>query len=303
MKTAALNQQFAMPGQLHFEDRGPGLPVAHVTTAQASASIALHGGQLLSWQPIGQQPVIWLSKAALFESGKPVRGGVPVCWPWFGAVPDKPAHGFVRTRMWQMRAAAMDDAGQMVLRLGIGDDADTRVLWDHAFDLELVVTVGRTLTLALVTRNTGDAPFEISQALHTYFCTADITQTAVHGLDGCRYLDKVHGMVTRQQLGPVTFTAETDRIYLDTTANCRIDDPALSRGFTVAKSGSSSTVVWNPWSEREKSFADMAAGEYRQMLCVETCNAGPDRISIAPGCTHTLSAMISLTAPDETSPA
>ena len=277
--------------------------MAHVTTAQASASIALHGGQLLSWQPIGQQPVIWLSKAALFESGKPVRGGVPVCWPWFGAVPDKPAHGFVRTRMWQMRAAATDAAGQMVLRLGISDDAETRVLWDHAFDLELVVTVGQTLTLALITRNTGDAPFEISQALHTYFCTSDITQTAVHGLDGCSFLDKVHGMVTGQQLGPVTFTGETDRIYFDTTHSCRIEDPVQRRGVTVAKSGSSSTVVWNPWSEREKSFADMAAGEYRQMLCVETCNAGPDRITIAPGCTHALCAMISLTAPDETSPA
>ncbi len=303
MNTVALNQQFAMPGQLHFEECGPGLPVAYVTTAQANASVALHGGQLLSWQPSDQQPVIWLSKAALFESGKPVRGGVPVCWPWFGAVPDKPAHGFVRTRMWQMRAATTDAAGQMVLRLGISDDAETRVLWDHAFDLELVVTVGRTLTLALVTRNTGDAPFEISQALHTYFCTSDITQTAVHGLDGCSFLDKVHGMVTGQQLGPVTFTGETDRIYFDTTHSCRIEDPVQRRGVTVAKSGSSSTVVWNPWSEREKSFADMAAGEYRQMLCVETCNAGPDRITIAPGCTHTLCAMISLTAPDETSPA
>ncbi|MBP8287773.1 MAG: D-hexose-6-phosphate mutarotase [Rhodoferax sp.] len=294
MKTAALNQQFAMLGQLHFEDRGPGLPVAHVTTAQASASIALHGGQLLSWQPIGQQPVIWLSKAALFESGKPVRGGVPVCWPWFGAVPDKPAHGFVRTRMWQMRAAATDAAGQMVLRLGISDDAETRVLWDHAFDLELVVTVGHTLTLALITSNTGDAPFEISQALHTYFCTSDITQTAVHGLDGCSFLDKVHGMVTGRQSGAVRFDGETDRIYFDTSTSSLIDDPTLKRTVSVSKSGSSSTVVWNPWSEKEKSFPDMAAGEYQQMLCVETCNAGPDRITIAPSSLHTLSAVISV---------
>ncbi len=296
MDSTELNQQFAVPGQLHFEDCGPGLPVAHISTTLASARIALYGAHLLSWQPAGQQPVIWLSQAAIFESGKPIRGGVPVCWPWFGAVPDQPAHGFVRTRLWQLRHAAPDAAGQMVLRLGIRDDSSTRALWDHAFDLELTVTVGSTLTLALTTHNTGATALDITQALHTYFCTGDITRTQVLGLEGCSYLDKVRGMATGQQNGALQFVGETDRVYIDTRAECQIIDPTLRRSVSIAKSGSASTVVWNPWSEREKSFADMAVGEYQQMLCVETCNAGPDRITLAPGAMHTLRAVVSADA-------
>jgi len=289
-----LNATFALPGALQFVDSAPGLAVAEISTPLARARVALQGGQVIGWQPAGQPSVIWVSKAAVYESGKGVRGGVPVCWPWFGALPGKPAHGFVRTRLWQMRGARCDASGQVVLRLGISDDAATRALWDHAFDLELTVTVGATLTMALTTRNTGSAPFSITQALHSYFCTADIAQTRVHGLDGCSYLDKVQGAATGQQSGPITFHGETDRVYLDTRADCLIEDAAAGRTLRVAKQGSASTVVWNPWSEKEKSFADMAAGEYQQMLCVETCNAGPDAVRVAPGEAHTLLATISV---------
>lgn len=289
-----LNTSFAIANALHFCEIRPGLPVANIHTPQAFASVALQGAQVLSWQPAGQQPVIWVSKAAVFEAGKPVRGGVPVCWPWFGAKPGQAMHGFVRTRMWQVRGAALDAHGQVVLRLGTHDDAATRAVWDHAFDLELVVTVGTTLSMALVTRNTGDAPMTITQALHTYFGTADITQTTVQGLDGGSYLDKVQNFAVCQQSGDVQFTGETDRIYTDTTADCLIKDGAGGRTIRIAKQGSASTVVWNPWSEKEKTMADMAAGEYQQMLCVETCNAGPDVLTLAAGETHTLVAQISL---------
>lgn len=289
-----LNTTFGLPGALHFDELTPGLPVAHISTPLASASVALHGGHVLAWQPAGQPPVIWVSKAAIFEEGKPVRGGVPVCWPWFGAVPGKAMHGFVRTRLWQMRGAEVDASGQVVLRLGMRDDATTRTLWEHAFDLELVVTVGSTLTLALTTRNTGTQAFEITQALHTYFCTADIAQTTVQGLDGCHYLDKVQAFAACQQSGDVSFTGETDRIYINTTADSLIVDTAGGRTLRIAKQGSASTVVWNPWSEKEKTMADMATGEYQQMLCVETCNAGPDKVTVAPGGAHALVAVMSV---------
>jgi glucose-6-phosphate 1-epimerase len=229
------------------------------------------------------------------EPGKGVRGGVPVCWPWFGALAGKGAHGFVRTRMWQMRESKLDVAGQIVLRLGICDDASTRAIWDQGFDLQLVVSVGQTLTLALTTRNTSTTPMLITQALHTYFCTDDIALTTVQGLDGCAYLDKVHEAATCLQSGAVHFDGETDRIYTDTSADCLINDTVGNRVIRVAKQGSTSTVVWNPWSEREKAFADMAFGEYQHMLCVETCNAGPDQVTVAPGGAHTLVASISVT--------
>jgi glucose-6-phosphate 1-epimerase len=197
--------------------------------------------------------------------------------------------------MWHMRESRLDASGQIVLRLGITDDTSTRAIWDQAFDLELVITVGLTLTLALITRNTGTTPMLITQALHTYFCTGDIAHTTVLGLDGCAYLDKVHDSSNRLQSGDVRFEGETDRIYTDTRADCLIEDAAGNRVIRVTKQGSTSTVVWNPWSEREKAFADMAVGEYQHMLCVETCNAGSDQVTVAPGGAHTLEASISVT--------
>ncbi|MDI1244660.1 MAG: D-hexose-6-phosphate mutarotase [Rhodoferax sp.] len=287
-----LNRQFGLPGALHFVNGGGDLPVAEIQTSLASARVALQGAHLLAWQPAGAAPVIWLSQAAVFAPGQPVRGGVPVCWPWFGAREGLPMHGFVRTRRWQVRGASMDAAGQVVLRLGLNEDADTRAMWDHAFDLEWVLTVGSTLTMTLVTRNTGTAPFTLTDALHSYFCVGDIHQTTVQGLDGCDYLDKVQNFAQLRQSGSVEFTGETDRIYINTTADCVIDDQSQPRTIRISKSGSSATVVWNPW--RDKVFADMAAGEYQQMLCVETCNAGPDQVTLAPGQSHALSACIRL---------
>jgi glucose-6-phosphate 1-epimerase len=289
-----LNRRFDLAGALHFSDGGNGLPVANIQTPLASARIAVQGAQVLAWQPSGQQPAIWVSKAAVFEPGKPVRGGVPVCWPWFGPREGLPAHGFVRTRLWEVREATQDATGQVVLRLGITDDASTRALWDFAFDLELVVTIGHTLSMALITRNTGAAAFIITAALHTYFGVGDIARTVVQGLDGSAYLDRVQNSAQFTQAGAVAFTGETDRLYIHTTSECVIDDLAGARQIHVAKQGSASTVLWNPWSEREKAFADMAAGEYKDMLCVETCNAGPDQVELAPGGTHTLAAMISV---------
>ncbi len=287
-----LNHHFGLPGALHFVN-GPGdLPVAEIQTPLASARVALQGAHLLAWQPVGATPVIWLSKAAIFAPGEPIRGGVPVCWPWFGARAGLPAHGFVRTRLWQVRETSLDASGQVVLRLGMQNDADTLALWDHAFDVELVLTIGATLSMTLISRNTGDQPFTLTNALHTYFCVADIHQTAVLGLDGCDYLDKVQNFAQARQAGAVEFAGETDRIYVNTTADCVIEDRVAQRSIRVSKNGSSSTVVWNPW--RDKVFADMAAGEYQQMLCVETCNVGPDQITLAPGQSHELTARIAV---------
>ncbi|BCO29659.1 hypothetical protein MIZ03_4583 [Rhodoferax lithotrophicus] len=289
-----LNSRFGLTNTLFFANHAAGLPVAEIQTPLARAHVALHGAHVLAWQPAGQQPVIWVSQAARYEPGQAVRGGVPVCWPWFGARDGLPAHGFVRTRLWHMRETSLDADGQVRLRLGISDDASTRALWNHAFDLELIVTVGQTLTMALVTRNTGTQAFTLTDALHTYFGVADIAQTTVRGLEGCTYLDKVQNFAECSQTGVVSFSAETDRVYVNTSAECVIDDRAGQRQIHVAKQGSTSTVVWNPWSEREKSIADMAAGEHRRMLCVETCNAGPDKITLAAQGIHTLTARISV---------
>ncbi len=288
-----LNRQFGLGEGLRFiavED----LPMIEIASPAASARIAVQGAQVLEWQPAGQQPVLWVSRAAVYQAGKGVRGGVPVCWPWFGAgEPGKPAHGFVRTRMWHVRQTGQDEQGIFV-RLGIRDDASTRAIWDYAFDLELVVRAGATLGMELVTHNTGASPFSITDALHTYFRVGDIAATDVLGLENTAYLDKVGGFSQSTQTGAVTFDGETDRIYLDTQAECVIDDRNLNRQIHVAKTGSDTTVVWNPWTEKEKGFADMASGEYREMLCVETCNAATDVIIVGPGERHSLIAQVRL---------
>lgn len=291
--TDALNRQFAIAGQLGFVDAAPGMPVAEITTPYASARIAVQGAQVLEWQPTGQQPVLWVSRAAVYQPGKGVRGGVPVCWPWFGAgEAGKPAHGFVRTRMWEVRETGLGPADSVFIRFGMKDDESTRALWDHPFDLELVVSVGAALNMELVTRNTGAAPFVITEGLHTYFRVGNIHKTRVLGLENAVYLDKVRDFARDIQQGTLSFSGETDRIYLNTAADCIIDDAGLNRKIRVAKSGSTSTVVWNPWAEKEKGFADMAMGEYQDMLCVETVNAGDDCVTVAAGGKHRLLAFV-----------
>ncbi len=288
---AALNETFGMISTLEIMDVS-GMPVIRVSTPLACARIALQGGQVLEWQPAGHLPVLWVSRKAVYEQGRGVRGGVPVCWPWFGAgQPGQPAHGFVRTRMWQLRETSWH-GDVLLVRLGIHDDAETRALWDHAFDLELRLTIGRTLTIELITHNRGEHAFDITDALHTYFHVGNILRTKVSGLDQVSYFDKVLGIDNVLQHGPIRIEGETDRIYHDTDATCVIADNALDRRISVAKSGSHSTVVWNPWVEKTRGFADMQSEEYRQMLCVETCNAGDDVVTVAPGHQHSLTAII-----------
>jgi glucose-6-phosphate 1-epimerase len=292
----ALNARFAIVGRLRFMEVAPGLPIIDVQTPLASARVALQGAQVLAWRPEGMPPVLWLSGAAVFAPGKAVRGGIPVCWPWFGERPGHSAHGFVRTRLWALRDTHLDASGQVHLRLGLQDDANTRALWDHAFDLELQVTVGTTLSLQLTTRNTGPHAFTLTEALHTYFSVGDIRQTTLQGLDGTRYLDKLQGYAPAQQHGLVHFSAETDRVYLNTAADCVIDDANQQRCITLAKTGSHSTVVWNPWAQREKTLSDMASGGYQRMVCVETANAGAQTIPVAPGGSHAIGTVIRVAA-------
>jgi len=265
-----------------------------IHTPLAQSRLALQGAQLLHWQPAGSAPVLWVSSTARYAPGQALRGGIPVCWPWFGPRDDLPAHGFARTSEWAVRAAQVDAAGVAHLTLGLTDSAATRTLWDHAFDLELQVHIGTTLALGLSTHNRGNTDMTLTQALHSYFAISDVQAVTVRGLDGCAYLDKVRAGAGGVQHGDLNLGHETDRIYTGTTAACEIDDAQAQRRIVVAKSGSQSTVVWNPGPEREPLIHDLGAGDHKRMLCVETTNAGPDQITLAPQASHTLQALISV---------
>lgn len=262
-----------------------GLEQIRISNSAGEAVFLLQGAQLLTWQPAGESPVIWLSGEARYVKGKSARGGIPICWPWFGphASDSHPAHGIARNLDWEL--VESHDSGAK-LRL-----APQSPFWPHPSMVECSFTVGDALEVELVTHNTGSEPFELGCALHTYFAVSDARDVEVLGLDNTPYIDKVGG--GRQiQRGPVRIVGEVDRIYLDTASDCILVDPGLNRKIRIEKEGSRSTVIWNPGAEKAEKMGDM--GNHLGMLCIETCNAADDVVTVQPGKPHRLWARYSV---------
>ncbi len=292
-----LNHRFGIADTLHFEELSSGFIVARVSNAFGTASIALQGAHVMTWQPRGQQPVIWLSEQAKFAVGKSIRGGVPVCWPWFGphaTEPKFPGHGFARTVPWELIETKALPDGRTRLAFEIIQSEATRAQWPHPSRARNIITVGPELEVQLATVNTGDKPFELGQALHTYFEVGDVRKVTLHGFSGCEYIDKVAVGARKQQQGPVNFTQETDRIYLGTHGYCEIRDPVLNRSLLVTATGSRSTVVWNPWTEVANRMGDLGPDGHFKMVCVETSNAAADVVVLKPNQEHVMAAQYRL---------
>jgi len=288
-----LKRRFASADFLSFTENESGFISIQVTTAFSTASIALQGAHVMTWQPIGQKPVIWLSTKARFSPGKSIRGGVPLCWPWFGQHATEaayPGHGFARTIPWTLIDARKLPDGRVRLEFKPEMNDAALAQWPHASTVRYNVTVGQELVVALVTRNIGTTPFQLGQALHTYFTIGDIHQASIAGLAGCTYIDKVDGGKRKKQKGAVTFNGETDRVYLGTDGCCGIIDPVLKRTILITSTGSRSTVVWNPGVEKAAKMGDFGRQGENKMVCVETANAADDVITLAPGETHRMTA-------------
>ena len=288
-----LNAQFGIGGQLSFREDGSGLIVAEISNLQATASLCLQGAHLMSWQPRSQSvPVVWLSRDAKLAAGKSIRGGVPVCWPWFGAhasEPAFPAHGYARTSPWQVVESGNEPDGATRLMLRLIESEKTRAQWPNSCTLDLTVIIGETLRMELATENTGESNFTISEALHTYFKISDVGAVRVTGLAGCDYWDKVGGSTLKKQDGIIRFAGETDRVYINSAAECAIEDDGLKRRIRVVKSGSLSTVVWTPWIAKAERMGDLGQPDgWRKMLCVESANASDNALHVSPGTRHTL---------------
>jgi glucose-6-phosphate 1-epimerase len=286
------NNEFGIPGELRFIEGAGGLPFVEISNENARAIVSVYAGQLLSYQPVDETAdLLFLSEYAYYQPGKAIKGGAPVCWPWFGPDPEgqgRPAHGFVRNRQWNVLFTAASSAGETKLTLGLQDTDETREIWPQSFELQLEITVGATVTLELITRNLGDEAFSITQALHTYFKVGDISQVQVLGLEGGSYLDKVDGGAEKQQSGAVTVVGEVDRIYTNVQPELVINDGALGRRIHIASAGSRTAVIWNPWSEICTNMADLADDAFQQFICVETANAAEDVVEIRPGSEHRL---------------
>lgn len=298
MQADELNPRHAIDGHLRFIEGEGGMTLAEVDNDHASARIALQGAHLVAWQPKGQEPVIWLSELAKFAPGKSIRGGVPVCWPWFGPHASEsswPAHGFARTVMWEVLETRALVDGCTFLRFGLVETDATRAMWPHPCSLEIEFTVGTTLRIQLATRNLGNQPFTLGEALHTYFHISDVGKMTLRGLEGATYIDKAGGASERKhQANGIKIESEVDRVYLDTASDCIIKDRGLDRIIRIAKQGSRSTVVWNPWREKAEKMGDFVPEGYRGMVCVESANALEDVVIVAPGETHRLAVRYSV---------
>jgi len=296
MTIETLNEQFGIEGVLTFRDSGNGFIIADISNSLATATVALQGAHLMTWQPTDQEPVIWMSPVATLAPGKSIRGGVPICWPWFGAHSSNssfPGHGFARTVAWDVIASGVTNEGATTIAFRI---ATTNLeQWPHDAPAEIYMEIGTTLQMKLMTHNRGNEAITLGDALHTYFAVGDASRIAIRGLSDCEYLDKIDDSARKEQLGDITITSEVDRIYFDQGQDIIIDDPSLCRAIRIAKQHSHSTIVWNPWIDKCRSMGDFGTDDgYLGMVCVESANAAEDVVQLEAGEAHTLSVCYSV---------
>ena len=287
-----------LPDGVQLSSGRGGLPRLTISTRLAEAEIYLHGAHVTAFQPRGQAPVLFLSARSDFAPDRPIRGGVPICFPWFGARTDGgpgPMHGFARLADWELVDAGTEPDGTVRLAFALPRRPADQALWPAEADIRYEVRVGAGLHLALRVRNRGATPLRFEAALHTYLAVQDVRAVTVEGLAGAAFQDRLDP--DRPQVQgpePLRIAGETDRIYAPTRAACVVHDPGLGRRLRVEKSGSDTTVIWNPWIAKAQAMADFGDDEWPAMLCVETANVRAHAVTVDPGQAHTLTASIAI---------
>ena len=258
-----------------------GLPMLLVENRQARAVIALQGAHVMSFQPKGQREMLWISPKTLFESGKPIRGGIPLCLPWFGPHSEDKTwlHGFARTRQWTLVGSNTLADGATRLVLELSGEATLCALWPHDFLFHLEIVVGKTLRLEMTVENRGQAPAPLAFAFHTYFSVPDVVKAVISGLEGTNFIDKTDNLARKTQQGDVTISAMTDRVYLDVPARQVLKSSA---GNISIESAAKCAVVWNAW-HNDKNVADIGEGNHVGYVCVERGDAADHAVTLAPG--------------------
>ncbi|WP_278412300.1 D-hexose-6-phosphate mutarotase [Stutzerimonas kunmingensis] len=285
------------------------LAVWRVRRGEDELLIAEQGAQILSYRQGDAPPIIWLSEEAAFQQGQSVRGGVPICWPWFGDLARNPQavqasyhgeqpapfHGLVRTLPWQLREQR-SDGDAAILEFDCPQALGALPGWPHRVELTLRIRLADDLQLSLSSRNDGDESVAISQALHSYFAVSDIHQVRVEGLAGCPYIDTLLDWKECQQQDDLHFSGETDRVYQQLPATLNLVDPAWQRRIRLTTSGSMSAVLWNPWIDKARRLTSFADDAWQRMLCIETANVLDDAVVLQPGQRHILAVSISATS-------
>ncbi|HVT99115.1 MAG TPA: D-hexose-6-phosphate mutarotase [Acidobacteriaceae bacterium] len=296
-----LNRRFGIPNMVTVVSGNGGLPKIRVTAPWASAEIYLHGAHLTSWKPMNFEEAIFLSAHSNWQDGLAIRGGVPICFPWFRAKaddPSAPVHGVVRTKEWQLESVQIEGESVVVM-CSAEDDESTHRWWPHAFRVVHKVSIGKSLRLELNVKNTGQSPFRFEEALHTYFQVGNAAKVRIRGLDQSSYLDNVDGNHRKNQSGDLIFTGRTDNAYIDAYGPVELIDATWRRRLLTEKVNSANTVVWNPGPGWAALPADLGKDEWQQFACVEASNIFDSAISLAPDQEHKLEAIIRVVPEDE----
>ena len=291
-----LDRRFGIPDIARVCEGQGGLARVEIDTPLAHGEIYLHGAHVTSWRPAGSEEVIFLSTKSRWEESQAIRGGIPVCFPWFRGKADDPrapAHGFVRTRSWQLYSIVENRAG-VAVTMFIESDEQTRRWWPGEFRLVHRVTFGSELKLELTCINTGGTQVHFEEALHTYSRVADVKDVCLQGLDGIRFLDNTDANKEKVQVGNLTVASQTDDAFMNTQNTVDLLDPRMDRRIGLQKSNSTTTVVWNPWQEGARRLQDLGEGEWMQFLCVEASNIMGAAVTLAPGQEHTMTAVLRL---------
>lgn len=257
-----------------------GLPMLVIDNALGRAIVSPHGAHLMSFQPAGGSEMLWLSPLTAFKAGTPIRGGIPLCLPWFGPGPDgKRMHGFARTSEWALTAADTTPTGETHIVMELAGDASVCDLWPHDFAFRLDVLVGARLTLGITVDNRSRQAAPLAFAFHTYFAVPTVADVRIGGLADTTYIDKIDALACKQQTGEVTISALTDRIYLDVPAQQRVTTPA---GTIRVESDARCAVVWNAW-DNDRNMPDLGAGNHVGYVCVERGDVADYAVTLTPG--------------------
>ena len=277
-----LNLRLGAPGRIAFRER-EGFTCVVLANRFATCELSLYGGHVLSYRPVGLGPLLFLSEKAVYREGRAIRGGIPLCWPWFGAStePGKPSHGFARISWWEVASTTYtSETTEVTLKLL--PSLETRALWDFNFDLTLLVRLGESLHLEMTTVNLDSRPMPLTQAFHPYFLVRDIAQTTVAGVDKAKIWDYTSAS-SSVQAGTLKFEKMTNLFLLPPANGCQIQDHGLRRVVTEIMHGTRSLVIWNPGQEQAPSLSDFGDGEYRKMVCIEPAQTRETAVVLQPG--------------------
>lgn len=291
-----LDDKFSIEGEVGFGELENDLVFLTVSNKYADVDICLYGAHVTSFRPHNSMEILWMSPESNFEVGKAIRGGIPVCFPWFGphkTDPQMPQHGFARLMYWDVLETATLPSGETKIRLQLCSSEETKAYWPHDFCAQLTVVVGLKLTVTLKVTNTSSVPFDYTCALHSYFSLSSIDNLLIHGLEKTTYYNQLSGENGFQEEEILQIQEPTTRHYLDTESPVIIEDSIYRRKIRVAKAGSKVTTVWNPWEETSASIADLPDDGYETFVCVEAVNAFNDVIRLSPEESHETSTMIS----------